>query len=147
MYELADEVLGAREQKKAKVFDLTAAAAREVPYCQAMGSSIYHWWYLVDENLCVITDNHWFGGGPDGYRDRVLFLMGVALSWYTKAEWLHNEILASARTFTPTLSEKEVDDKIAPVLKRVQRAAAEEVDHYNGKEYDPRYNGSGANYG
>jgi len=140
MHELADEVLGAREQKKAKVYDLAAAAARKGRSARPWGNSIYHWWYLVYKDLCAITDHHWFGGVPEGHRDRVLFLMAVALSWYTKAESLHSEILATARTFTPSLSEKEVNDKIAPVLKRAQRAAAEEVDHYNGREYDPRYN-------
>jgi hypothetical protein len=44
------------------VFDLAAAAARKGRTAKPLGSSIYHWWYLVDESLCVITDNHWFGG-------------------------------------------------------------------------------------
>ena len=59
---------------------LDSSCSAQKPYCQAMGRSIFHWWYLVGENPCVITDNHRFGGGPDGYRDRVVFLMGVALS-------------------------------------------------------------------
>lgn len=140
MHQLADEVLGAREPKKARVFDLAAAGARKGRSARPWGSSIYHWWYLVYKDLCAITDHHWFGGVPEGYRDRVLFLMAVSLSWYTKPESLHSEILATARTFTPTLSDKEVDDKISPVLKRAARAAAQEVDRYNGREYDPRYN-------
>lgn len=140
MHELADEVLGERKPKKAKVFDLSAAASRKGRNVRPWTNSIYHWWHLVYKDLCTITDHHWFGGIPEGHRDRMLFLMAVALSWYTRAEGLEGEIMATARTFTPSFSEEEIKDKIKPVLQRAERAAAEEVDYYNGREYDPRYN-------
>lgn len=140
LHELADEVLGAREAKRGKVHDLAAAGARKGRQSRKWTGSIYDWWHLVYKDLCAITDYHWFGGVPNGHRDQVLFVMSTALSWFTHPDSLHDEILATARTFTPTLDEKEVATLMAPVLKRAEMAAAGERLAYNGKLYDPRYN-------
>lgn len=141
MHELADEVLGARESKRGKVYDLAAAGARKgKKKSRKWTGSIYDWWHLVYRDMCAITDYHWFGGVPEGHRDRVLFVMSVALSWFTHPDSLHDEILATAKTFTPTLEEREVVTLMGPVLKRAEMAAAGERLAYNGKLYDPRYN-------
>lgn len=140
LHELADEVLGTREAKRGKVYDLAAAGARKGRQARKWTGSIYDWWHLVYRDMCAITDYHWFGGVPEGYRDRVLFVMAVALSWFTHPDSLHDEILATAKTFTPTLDEREVVAQMAAVLKRAEMAAAGERLAYNGKMYDPRYN-------
>jgi hypothetical protein len=139
--ELANEVLGERQKRKpAKVYDLAATGARKGKGGRAYTGSIYDWWYLVYKDLCAIADFHWFGGVPEGHRDRVLFLMAVALSWYTQPESLHAEILATARTFTPSLDEKEVSTQMAPILKRAEMAANGQRLAFNGRDYDARYN-------
>lgn len=140
LHELADEVLGAREPKRGKVHDLAAAGARKGQQSRKWTGSIYDWWHLVYKDMCAITDHHWFGGVPKGHRDQVLFVMSVALSWFTHPDSLHDEILATAKTFTPTLEEREVVALMAPVLKRAKMAVAGERLAYNGKLYDPRYN-------
>lgn len=140
LHELADEVLGAREPKRGKVHDLAAAGARKGQQSRKWTGSIYDWWHLVYKDMCAITDHHWFGGVPKGHRDQVLFVMSVALSWFTHPDSLHDEILATAKTFTPTLEEREVVALMAPVLKRAEMAVAGERLAYNGKLYDPRYN-------
>lgn len=144
LHELADEVLGAREAKRGKVHDLAAAGARKGRQSRKWTGSIYDWWHLVYKDMCAITDHHWFGGVPPGHRDQVLFVMSLALSWFTHADSLYDEILATARTFTPTLNEREVVSLMGPVLQRAEMAAAGERRAYNGKLYDPRYNYSAA---
>jgi len=142
LHELADEVLGVREAKRGKVHDLAAAGARKgrSNKNKKWAGTIYGWWYMVYRDLVMISDYHWFGGVPAGYRDRVLFIMSVALSWYTHPDTLYDEILATARTYTPSLEEHEIAKTMAPVLKRAEMHAAEERLAYNGKLYDPRYN-------
>lgn len=143
LHELADEVLGAREAKRSKVYDLAAAGARKG---RASGrnrwqGSIYGWWYLVYRDMVKIAEHKWGPQGvPEGYRDRVLFIMAVALSWFCEPATLYDEILATAKDMTPTLDVHEISTSMASVLKRAARHAAGEHDHYNGKDYDPRYN-------
>jgi hypothetical protein len=53
---------------------------------------------------------------------------------------LYTEIMATAKEMTPTLDEVEIATTMAPVLKRAAMHAAGERTHFNGKDYDPRYN-------
>jgi hypothetical protein len=53
------------------------------------------------------------GGVPDGYRDRVLFVMSLELSWFTHPDSLHDEILATPKMFTPALEECDVSTLMA----------------------------------
>lgn len=142
LHELADEVLGARPQKRSKVFDLAAASARKG---RATGKnrwqgSIYGWWHLVYRDMVKIAEYKWPQGVPEGHRDRVLFIMAVALSWFCAPGTLYDEILATAKDMTPSLDENEIATSMASVLERAARHAAGERDIYNGKDYDPRYN-------
>lgn len=142
LHELADEVLGSREAKRGNVYDLAAAGARKgrSNKNKKWAGTIYGWWHMVYRDLVAISDYHWFGGVPPGYRDRVLFIMSVALSWYTHPDTLYDEILRTARTYTPTLEDEEIAKTMAPVLRRAAMHAAGERLEYNGKLYDPRYN-------
>lgn len=142
LHELADEVLGPRVQQPARVLDFKAHAARRRHQDREAGKqkgSIYAWWYLVYRDLCTIADHYWFGGVPDGKRDTMLFLMANALSWYAHPESLSNEIIKTARTFTPTLTKKDVETYTRPILKRATDAAAGRKYEWQGKEVDPRY--------
>lgn len=142
LHELADEVLGAREAKRSKVYDLAAAGARKgrAPGATRWQGSIYGWWHLVYHDMVKISQHKWPNGVPPGFRDRVLFIMAVALSWFSEPATLYNEILSTAKEMTPSLDEHEIATTMAPVLKRAAMRAAGERLHYNGKDYDPRYN-------
>lgn len=140
LHELADEVLGAREPKPATVFDFAAASARKSkPAGRPRTGSIYDWWHLVYRDLCAITDFHWFGGVPAGHRDQILFLMSVSLSWFAHVDVLEDEIVRTAHTFTPTLTQQEIQTQMAPVIKRAQASAAGKTALWQGAQVDPRY--------
>lgn len=137
LHELADEVLGAR---KAKVFDFAAAGARQhKPAGRIRTGSIYDWWHLVYRDLILIADHHWFGGVPDGHRDQVLFLMAVSLSWFAHADVLKDEIVRTARTFTPSLPLREIETQMAAVISRAQAAATGNTILWRDARVDPRY--------
>lgn len=142
LHELADEVLGARESKRSKVYDLAAAGARKgrTQSKNRWQGSIYGWWYLVYQDMVKIAEYKWPDGVPPGYRDRVLFIMAVALSWFTEPATLYTEILATAKDMTPSLEEHEISTTMTSVLQRAAMHAAGERTYYNGKDYDPRYN-------
>ncbi|MDD5469109.1 MAG: hypothetical protein PHS96_15060, partial [Anaerolineales bacterium] len=114
LHELADEVLGPRIQT-ARVFDLKAHAARRQRKTPAPGKgSIYAWWHLVYKDLCAIADHYWLGSVPEGKRDTVLFLMANALSWFANPKALESEIIQTAKTFTPSLTQREIQTYTKP---------------------------------
>lgn len=145
--ELADKVRVEKVQaeevpagRKAKVHDLAAAGARKQgqatrPYT----SSIYHWWYLVYRDLIAIVEYHWHQGVPEGHRDQLLFLMSVSLAWFTPFDSLENEIWDTARRFMPTLTSREVETQMAPVIKRAEDAKAGKSFTWRGDKVNPRY--------
>jgi len=141
LHELADEVLGVRTKPaQAQLFDYKAGAARKQKQATRVRTgSIYDWWHLVYRDLVAITDFHWFGGVKDGHRDQILFLMSVSLSWFAHPETLRDEIVKTARTFTPTLSEAEIDSQMAPVINRAMAAAAGKTTLWHGQQRDARY--------
>jgi hypothetical protein len=139
LHELADEVLGPRI-KPAKIFDLKAQNTRRRRKMAAPGKgSIYAWWHLVYRDLCAIADHYWLGGVPEGQRDTVLFLMANALSWFANTQALENEIIQTAKTFTPSLTQRQIQTYTKPILKRAQAASEGKKYHWEGKEVDPRY--------
>lgn len=139
LHELADEVLGPRIQT-AKVFDLKAQTTRRRRRILAPGKgSIYAWWHLVYRDLCAIADHYWLGGVPEGKRDTVLFLMANALSWFANPQALENEIIQTAKTFTPSLTQRQIQTYTKPILKRAQAASEGKKYSWEGKDVDPRY--------
>jgi hypothetical protein len=136
---MADQVLGVREPRpKAKVLDLQAQAAklgRSTP--RKITGSIYERWYKVYQDLLVLGREH--GQIPEGHRDEWLFLSAVALSWFTTAEALADEIEDAAKTFTRGLRDTEVS-KVAKLLQqRAEAAQRGEKVLWQGQEVDPRY--------
>jgi len=141
LHSLADEVLGQRIQT-ATVFDLKAhAARRRKPNTQHTPTkgSIYAWWHIVYKDLCAIAEHYWLGGIPEGRRDTFLFLMANALSWFACANALQTEIVKTAKTFTPSLTMREVETYAKPILKRAKDAAEGKKYTWQDREVDPRY--------
>jgi hypothetical protein len=143
LHTLADEVLGprnkAKPKRKASVADFRAAAARKSKKVVTRKGSIYEWWHLVYQDLCVIFDHYWLGGIPEGRRDIFLFLLANALSWFCHPDSLEDEIFKTAKTFTPSLRDTEVRTYIKPILKRAKDAYEGKKYEYLGREWDPRY--------
>lgn len=148
MRELSNEVLGYRPEKPkkaserstAQVFDFAAASARKSkPSCRTRTGSIYDWWHLIYRDLIAIADYHWFGGVEAGHRDQILFLMSVSLSWFAHVDVLEDEIVRTARTFTPTLTAKEIQTQMSSVIVRAQASAAGKTALWQGNQIDPRY--------
>ncbi len=136
---LADQIL---PLTRGEIRDLRAGRARaKIPLDQARGHqrNIYQWWMLVYRDLVQIIEWHWFGSVPEGQRDNLLFLLAVALSWFTRAEALETEIAATARQLTPTLTEKEALSYTSSVVRRACQSAAGHTATWNGDARDPRY--------
>jgi hypothetical protein len=93
----------------------------------------------VYRDLYTIIEHHWPQGVPEGYRDTIVFLLSVALSWFTLSDALEAEVVSVARRVAPTLSEKEVLSYTSSVRDRAARAASGEREQWQGKSRDPRY--------
>jgi len=143
LHELANEVLGQRQPRKtpgkAKVRDIHAQAAKRAQKApRAVSGSIYERWYKVYGDLLTIARHH--GGQiPEGHRDSWLFLSGVALSWFTRAEALRDEIENAARTFTPGLTDREIKAVARTIQQRAEAAADGKTIEWQGQQVDPRY--------
>lgn len=139
LHELADEVLGHRKpRQKAQVRDLMAEAGRQGKKApRAISGSIYTRWYKVYGDLLTIAKHH---GGmiPEGHRDAWLFLVGVSLSWFTKAEALVEEIEDAAARHT-SLSPVEIANVSRLLQQKAEAAAAGETVEWEGMKIDPRY--------
>jgi len=79
------------------------------------------------------------GGVGEGSRDKLLFLLGTALSWFTRADSLRDEINRVAQTYTPSLTPAEVTTYTRPILHRAIQAAEGRTVAFNGQERDARY--------
>lgn len=140
LHQLTNEVLGYRPPKPVSILDFKAQATRRRRKIQTPGKgSIYAWWHLVHNDLVAIHDHHWLGGVPEGKRDTFLFLMANALSWYACPQSLETEIIHTAKTFTPSLAQREVQTYVKPILQRAKAAAEGKKYHWQGREVDPRY--------
>ena len=138
LHELADEIIGPRI-RTATVFDLKAhAARRRKPHAPPKGS-IYAWWHIVYKDLCSIAGHYWLGGIPEGRRDTFLFLMANSLSWFACPDALQTEIVKTAKTFTPSLTLRQVETYTKPIMKRAKEAAEGKKYSWQGREVDPRY--------
>lgn len=138
---IADQILPATREEvrkskieRAQVRDIRAAQGKAgTQRGRAVKGSIYERWYLVYQDLWRIVDaNDWRTCGvPKGKRDRLLFMMANALSWFTVSDALEAEIIDVARRLTPTLTEREALSYCSSVLARARADAAKD----DGKRY------------
>lgn len=139
LHQLADEVLGHRVRAVAPVASIERARAIRRAVQAATGP--FQLWHSRYVDLCTIADYHAFMRGRlgEGNRDKLLFLMGTALSWFTRTETLRDEINRVALTYTPTLTSTEVSTYTRPILRRALLAAEGKTVKYDGQERDARY--------
>jgi hypothetical protein len=133
--QIAFEILGTEGKgRKTEVRDIRA---RRTSPDKAIQGSIYARWHLVFQDLLVIS-SHYGHNIPEGYRDKWLFLIGVALSWFTHAQGIEVEIIGLAQKHTD-LAQPEIQQAMQPVLKRAMQAAEGHLIEWQGKQVDPRY--------
>lgn len=96
-------------------------------------------WALRWEELKKLKEFRWPRTIPVGYRDRYLFLAGVALSWITFPETLRRELSYLTRQCQGNWKERDTEGTIEPVLGRLNRAFKGEKITWRGLEIDPRY--------
>lgn len=147
LHELANEVLGERAPQPVRkpgrgprVESLEAKRSMAQKVNNATG--IYQLWHRRYQDLCLIADDAAFlrpGGVPEGSRDKLLFCMSNALSWFAPADRIEDEIGRIARTFTPSLSHREAMASMSPIIKRAQQAAEGQMMEWQGMKIDPRY--------
>jgi hypothetical protein len=137
---LAEQIL---PRARAEVRDIQAQRAKarqdERRKTEAGKRTVFDWWMAVYRDLYTIVEHHWSDGVPEGHRDTIIFLLSVALSWFTVSEALEAEVLSVARRVAPTLSEKEVLSYTSSVRDRAVRAAAGDRDMWREMSRDPRY--------
>ncbi len=80
------------------------------------------WWsrYRDIRRLCTLRG--WTagnGGVPEGYRDQVLFLGSVALSWIARPSTWWGEVESLAADFTPSLRESEWRTYVGTAYRRL----------------------------
>jgi hypothetical protein len=142
---LFDEIA---EKPRAEVRDLRAAralkeartpTAAESAQRSKRKGSIFQVWYHRYQDLIRISDAYWFGGVPPGHRNLMLFHMSLALSWFTRAEALVDEITHVARHHMPTYTDSEITSTVSGVVKRALEAADGKLRYWDGMQVDPRY--------
>jgi len=133
--QIAFEILGTEGKgRKTEVRDIRA---RRTSPDKAIQGSIYARWHLVFQDLLVIS-SHYGHNIPEGYRDKWLFLVGVALSWFTHAQGIEDEIIGLGHKHTD-LDLPEIRQAVQPTLKRAMQAAGGHLIEWQGKQVDPRY--------
>lgn len=134
--QLAFEVLG-RDGKGKKPAEVRDIRTKRTTPDKAIQGSIYARWHLVFLDLMAISAHHGHNI-PAGYRDKWLFLVGVALSWFTHPQGIEAEILSLGRENTQ-LDPSEIVVANKTTIQRALDAAAGEKIQWRGQEVDPRY--------
>lgn len=138
-HDFCNEVLGYREQKKAKVYDFNTqrAEAGHKPK-KARKASIYSWWHLVYQDLATIASSY-PKGIPEGERNNFLFLVSVAMSWFANPEAIREALADKANKWTAGLTKQEIEQACKCSLDRLEQHQQGKKITWQGKELDPRY--------
>ena len=134
--QIAFEILGT-EGKGKKPAEIRDLRARRADPDKAIRGSIYARWHLVYQDLLRISAHHGHSI-PEGYRDKWLFLAGVALSWFTHPQGIEHELVSLGGAHTD-LGDREIAQAGQPSLKRALQAAAGHKLEWRGEMIDPRY--------
>ncbi len=141
--DLSNEVLGFRERRPKNRKRVTALETKRAETNVRRASGEFQLWHSRYRDLCLIADHHAFmspaGGGLEDFRDRMLFLMSNALSWFVPADRVLDEIRRVAQTYMPTYTLAEAEKVTRPIVRRALGAENGQFMEFRGKKYDPRY--------
>jgi len=138
---LADEILGFRDQRPARSGRVTSLERKRASQAVHRATGTFQLWHSRYRDLCLIAEHHAFmkpGGLSDG-RDRMLFLMANALSWFAPAERIRDEIRRVAQTYMPTYTLAQAERLTRPIVSRALQAAGGQKVEFQGQSVDARY--------
>jgi hypothetical protein len=135
--QIAFEILGTEGRGKKPQAEVRDIRAKRKTPDRAIQGSIYGRWHIVYQDLLRISERHGHRI-PEGYRDKWLFLAGVALSWFTHPQGVEDEILGLGRDHTD-LDGREIAHAADPSVKRALQAAEGHKLSWSGQQVDPRY--------
>lgn len=142
-HDLTNEILGYREPKpkpqkqvKAKVLDFATKKAEAG--LKPHKASIYAWWWIVYQDLFLIAQSH-PEGIPKGHRNNFLFLVSVAMSWFSNPETIREAITEKASVWTRGLTPEEVEDACRCSLERLSKDLNGYSRVWEGKDVSNRY--------
>ncbi len=124
-----------RKAKKRTTAIIRDISAKQSAPNKRVTGSIYNRWHRVYEDLILLAKYH--NGIPDGFRNNWLFLTANALSWFTHADAVKEEIKWIMERYT-TLTADDIN-AMKSVLDRADAAAKGETVEWNGVKADPRY--------
>lgn len=139
--DLANEVLGFREERPRHSGRVTSLERKRADAAVRQASGTFQLWHSRYRDLCRIAEHHAFmrpEGLGDG-RDRLLFLMSNALSWFAPPDRIRDEIRRVAQTYMPTYSLAQAERLTRPVVTRALQAAAGQTVEFQGQPVDARY--------
>lgn len=90
------------------------------------------------DDLQKLRELRWFGEPEEGFRDKWLFLSGVAMSWLCPYEKLQRELYALARE-VGGWSEGCMRSKMHAVFRTTREAINGHRVEWRGMDFDPRY--------
>jgi hypothetical protein len=144
--ELAARILQAdlgedEEQPGAELYDLRAQRATRREYKAPRLRTERSLWLARWVDLQTLRNLRYGQERMGDYRDRWLFLSGVALSWITdppEPEFFESELLGLAEEWGDWDKERS-RSKLQAVLERVRMAASGRTVTWQGVDLDPRY--------
>lgn len=142
-HDLTNEILGYREplkrsqpKSKAKLIDFATKKA-EAGF-KPQKASIYAWWWIVYQDLFLIAQSH-PEGIPKGHRNNFLFLVAVAMSWFSSPETIEEAITEKASVWTLGLTDDEIRNACKCSLDRLKLDNERHFKKWNGQEVSNRY--------
>jgi DNA-binding transcriptional regulator YiaG len=129
------------EQPGAKLYDLRAQRATRREYKAPRLRTERSLWLARWIDLQTLRRLRYGEEQMDDFRDRWLFLAGVALSWVTdppEPEFFESELLGLAEEWGGW-DEERSRSKLQAVLERVRMAAGGQTVTWQGVDIDPRY--------
>jgi hypothetical protein len=141
--DLAEKILPrTREEYLAEIYDIRAARAarsrRKHLGGAPRGYGVETLWATRLDDLQKIRKLRWFREPLPDFRDRWLFLSGVAMSWISPPEKMQRELYALAKEaggWTPGKTKSQMH----AVFRTTRDAVAGKKIIWNGNEIDPRY--------
>lgn len=122
--------------RRGKIKDINAEAAKRGQIRRYARKGVGSWWYTVYRDILALEAN--LGLIKHGWRDTVMFLHAVALSWFAQPDAILDELLEVGAHHTD-LSGDEIRRLSKTAIDRAQRAARGEPKEFEGAPVDPRY--------
>jgi DNA-binding CsgD family transcriptional regulator len=137
-FEKLAEALPVVEEQDAELYDLRIQRAKRGGFKGPRDWTVESLWESRLTDLQTLRRLRW-GRQMDDFKDRWLFLAGVAMSWLVDSyPVLERELLGLAEEIGWS-SRRQARQKMAQVFERVVRAARGETIEFKGREWDPRY--------